>query len=226
MKIKPHLQSRSGFCESHLSAFVPQNIIHDKTLDKPCLWFRTRGGQIALFTPSFLWFCAAWNASPTGVVRGINTSPSQVSTGVSAQLPLCTHFTPLWGMWHQLRAFCSHRGIFLPLSPARWLHTALYCTAVLVRDQSFQAKWYVLLYFPWQKYHVAFPVLLLSSSDPHWLLFLLWIYPISVPIRPIECKVIPPSMCFTLFRKEAMKCWDFETFYLFSNPWVKTSPHV
>lgn len=85
-------------------------------------------------------------------------------------------------------------------------------------SQSFQALWHILLYFPWQKHHFVFSIILLSSSGPHWLLFLLWICPISVYNWLIQWKVTLPRMWFLLFRKEAVSCWDFETLHVFYQP--------
>lgn len=147
-------------------------------------------------------FCAAWKESPTDLSRGIKTPLSQISRWFSTQLPVCTHLTAQRGMQHQFRE--PRMDIFLSLSAAHC--PGLHCNLSL--GQSFQA---LLFYFPWQKCHIASSIPLLSSSGPCWVLFLLWISPISVHQRSIHCEVNPPSMWFILLREEAVKCWHFET---------------
>lgn len=103
-----------------------QNIKHTRAMVYDKRW-------TSLSTPSFLWFCSAGNESPTGLRTAINTSLPQTSTGLSATLRVCT---PRWGMQHQFREFCSHRGILLPLT----LHSTVtpHCT-LLCCNLSFRA---------------------------------------------------------------------------------------
>lgn len=121
---------------------------------------------------------------------------------------LSAHNTPWMGMQHY-RDF--YRYIFLLLlSTAVTSLCTLLCYIRGLRDQSFQAQWLTGVCT-----YCSFPNPILSSSGPHLLFLLLWIYHVSVDIQSTQCKLIPPTTWFILFRKEAVKhCvnWDSPRF--------------
>lgn len=140
-----------------------------------------------------------------------------MSTWFSAQLPVCIHLTPRWAMQHQFRELCSHMGIFLSLSTAHC--PVLHCDLSL--SQSFQA---LLFYFPWQKYHIAFSILLLISSVPcSFVLALDLSYLCTSSINSVHGKSIQHVIHSAQKEScEVLTLWDSPCFLAT----VETSPHV
>lgn len=144
------------------------------------MWFLTGGGQISHLTSSFLILCCRewkpqWSKeSQQGII-----SPN-IYRLICNVTCLHTLYTMV-GNAAPAQGVLQPQGYFPSSHSPRTVnpHCTLLCCNLSL-SQSFQAQWYISLYFPWQKYRLVFSILLLISSDPHWLLFLLWVCPISV----------------------------------------------
>lgn len=178
-----------------------------------CISFRKRHEQRSVFTHGFLWFCAAWNESPT-----IQTEPSM-------------HHCPkyLHGFLHNyLSAYIlEHSGecstssgsssvTFSCFSPQ---HTALYYTEILVWDNLF--KHYYLIFLG---KNITLPLPFLSSaSSLAFVLALDLSYLGTSLINSLQGKstqcVIPPAQKGNC---EVLTLWESPCFLATA----ETSPHV